>query len=275
MSDIVVHIRPRSSWQLFDLSEIWRFRELLYTFAWRNIKLRYKQTALGVIWVLFQPLISTIIFTVFFGNFAQIPSQGLPYPIFVLLGLVFWQFFSNSISQAANSFIENEALVKKVYFPRELLPLSTVATAALDFVISFVMMLCFFIYYKIVPTPQFLLILPIATLITVLASSGLGLLLSSINIKYRDVRYILPFFLQLLIFVTPVIYPLTIVRPAFQYLLALNPMTGVIDSLRSTLSTGQIANPEMLIISFVSSLVLFMIGVYYFRSTERFFADVL
>jgi lipopolysaccharide transport system permease protein len=271
----VVHIRPKSKWQLFDAKELWRFRELFYTFAWRNIKLRYKQTALGVLWVLFQPLVSTVIFTVFFGNFAQIPSQGLPYPVFVLLGLVFWQFFSNSLSQAANSFLENEALVKKVYFPREILPLSTVVTASIDFLIAFVMMIFFFVYYRIVPTPMFILILPVVTLITVLASGGLGLLLSSINIKYRDVRYILPFFLQLLIFVTPVIYPLTIVRPAFQYILALNPMTGVIDTLRSTLNTGEIANPQMLLISFLAAIAMFVVGAIYFRRTERFFADVL
>lgn len=271
----IVHIRPRSKWQLFDVKELWRFKELFYTFAWRNIKLRYKQTALGVTWVLFQPLISTVIFTIFFGNFAQIPSQGLPYPVFVLLGLVYWQFFSNSISQAASSFIENEALVKKIYFPREILPLSTVVTASIDFLIAFLMMICFFVYYQIMPTTMFILILPVVTLITVIASSGLGMLLSSINIKYRDVRYILPFFLQMLIFVTPVIYPLQIVRPSFQYILALNPMTGVIDTLRSTLISGEVANPQMLLISFISSIVLFVIGVLYFRATERFFADVL
>jgi len=271
----IVHIRPKSKWQLFDVKELWRFRELFYTFAWRNVKLRYKQTALGVTWVLFQPLVSTVIFTIFFGNFAQIPSQGLPYPVFVLLGLIFWQYFSNSVSQAANVFLENEALVKKIYFPREILPLSTVVTASIDFLISFVMMLCFFVYFQIMPTVQFVLILPVVTFITVLASAGLGLLLSSVNIKYRDVRYILPFFLQLLIFVTPVIYPLEIVRPSFRYLLSLNPMTGVIDTLRSTLSTGTIANPDMLLISFLSSIAVFVIGVLYFRATERFFADVL
>jgi lipopolysaccharide transport system permease protein len=273
--ETVVHIRPKSKWQLFDPAELWRFRELFYTFAWRDVKLRYKQTALGVAWVLFQPLVSTVIFTVFFGNFAKIPSQGLPYPIFVLLGLVFWQFFSNSVSHAAGSFIENEALVKKVYFPREILPLSTIVTASIDFLISLIMLACFFVYYQIAPTGLFLLILPLMIIITAFSSAGLGLLLSSINIKYRDVRYILPFFMQLLIFITPVIYPLTIVRPSFQYILALNPMTGVIDTLRSTLIDGSIAHPEMLMISFVSSIVVFVLGVLYFRATERFFADIL
>ncbi len=272
---VVVHIRPKSKWQLIDVAELWRFRELFFTFAWRNIKLRYKQTALGIIWVLLQPLVTTVIFTIFFGNFAKIPSQGLPYPIFVLLGLVFWQFFSNSVSQSASSFIENEALVKKVYFPREIMPLSTIVTASIDFLISMAMLAVFFVYYQIVPTLGFLLLLPLATLITITTSAGLGLLLSSINIKYRDVRYVLPFFLQTLIFVTPVIYPLAIVRPSFQILLAINPMTGVIDSLRSTLSSGAVANPAMLAISFFSSLIILVIGLLYFRRTERFFADIL
>lgn len=271
----VVHIRPKSRWQLFDAKELWRFRELFYTLAWRNIKLRYKQTALGVLWVLFQPLVSTVIFTVFFGNFAGIPSQGLPYPIFVMLGLVFWQFFSNSVSQASNSFIENEALVKKVYFPREILPLSSLLATAVDFGIALVMLAVFFVYYRIVPTSSFLLIIPLVTAITVLSSSGLGLLLSSVNIKYRDVRYILPFFMQLMLFVTPVIYPVNIVRPSFQTLLALNPMTGVIDTLRSTLVTGEISNYSTLGISVLSAVGLYVIGVSYFRHTERFFADTL
>lgn len=271
----LVHIKPKSSWQLFNFSEIWRFRELFYTFAWRDIKLRYKQTALGVAWVLFQPLISTVIFTVFFGNFANIPSQGLPYPVFVLLGLVFWGFFSTSLSHAANSFIENEQLVKKIYFPREILPLSTLVTAGIDFLIAFLMLLIFLIYFQLPLNILFIGIVLLSTLITMLTSAGLGLFLSSVNIKYRDVRYILPFFLQLLIFVTPVIYPVTIVRPSFQYILALNPMTGVIDSLRSSLSESIVAHPDMLFISLLSSLAIFTMGIVYFRSTERFFADVL
>lgn len=273
--DYILRIKPKSSWQLFDFTEIWKFKELFYMFAWRDIKLRYKQTVLGVAWVLFQPLISTIIFTVFFGNFAKIPSQGLPYPVFVLLGLVFWGFFSNSLSHAASSLIENEQLVKKVYFPREILPLSTLVTAGIDFLIAFGMLLIFLLYYQLIPSLMFLAIVLVSIVITVFTSAGLGLLLSSVNIKYRDVRYILPFFLQLLIFITPVIYPITIVRPSFQYVLALNPMTGVIDSLRSTLIDGVIAHPWMLGISLISSLVFFLVGVIYFRRTERFFADMM
>ena len=268
-------IRPKTAWQLVNVHELWRFRELLYTFSWRDIKLRYKQTALGVMWVLFQPLVNTVIFTVFFGQFAQIPSQNLPYPVFVLIGLVFWGFFSGVLTRASNSFIENEQLVKKVYFPRELLPLSTILTAGVDFGVSLIASFIVFMAYQIPMRPLFWLVLLLSTVITIFTSAGLGLFISSVNIKYRDVRYILPFFLQLLIFVTPVIYPLTIVRPSFQWLLSLNPMTGVIDSLRSSLATNSIAHPEMLLMSSLSAVGLLLLGFWYFRATERFFADEL
>jgi lipopolysaccharide transport system permease protein len=270
-----VIIRPKLPWQLVDLKELWAFRELLYIFTWRDIKLRYKQTVIGVLWVVLQPVVNTVIFTVFFGNFAKIPSGSLPYPVFVLLGLVFWGFFSASLSHAASIFIENEQLVKKVYFPRELLPISTIGTAFVDFLVTMLVLLVLLVVYRVTPYWQFFAFLPLAILITVLTTAGLGLLLASVNIKYRDVRYVIPFFLQTLIFVTPVIYPLNIVRPSFQYLLALNPMTGVIDTLRSTLSSGTVTHPEMLALAFVSSVIMFVVGLLYFRSTERFFADII
>lgn len=268
-------IKAQPKWQLIDLKELWLYRELLYIFAWRDIKVRYKQTAIGILWVVLQPLINTVIFTVFFGNYANIPSGSLPYPVFVFIGLLFWGFFSTSLSHAANSFIENEQLVKKVYFPRILLPVSTIVTAGVDFLVSLVLLILIMIGFHIVPNVIFLLFFLLSVVITGLTSAGLGLLLASINIKYRDVRYVIPFFLQTLIFVTPVIYPTNLVRPSFQYLLALNPMTGVIDGLRSTLSTGQLSNPIILAISILSSITLLIIGLLYFRRTERYFADIL
>lgn len=271
----VTIIKPQPKWYLLDFKELWDARELFYIFAWRDIKVRYKQTVVGVGWVVFQPLVNTVIFTVFFGNFAKIPSQNLPYPIFVLLGLVFWGFFSTGMSHAANAFIENDSLVKKVYFPREILVFSSIVTAFVDFLVSLGMLLVLFAFYKIVPSLPFLLMFFIGTLITIISSSGLGLFLASVNIKYRDVRYIIPFFLQLMIFITPVIYPLNIVRPSFQNILALNPMTGVIDGLRTTLATGTIVHPEAVAISFISSLAIFFIGLVYFRKTVTFFADIL
>lgn len=270
-----IRIVPKQKWQLIDLHELWQFRELFYILAWRDIKVRYKQTMIGVAWVLFQPLVSMVIFTVFFGNFAKIPSQNLPYPVFVLLGLVFWGFFSTSMSHAANSFIENDQLVKKVYFPREILAFSSVVTAFIDFAVSLAMLGVILAIFRVLPNPAFLLMLVVGICITAISSSGLGLLLASINIKYRDVRYIIPFFLQLMIFVTPVIYPLNIVRPSFQFMLSLNPMTGVIDGLRTTLATGAIVHPEAILISLASSLIFFFIGLVYFRKTVAFFADVL
>lgn len=273
--DLVTVIRSNPRWYLLDWAEIWKFRELFFIFTWRDIKVRYKQTAIGVAWVVFQPLVSTLIFTVFFGNFAKIPSQNLPYPVFVLLGLIFWGFFSTSLSHAASSFIENDQLVKKVYFPREILPFSAVFTALIDFIVSFILLIVVTFLYHVPLNFAFLGAVLIGLLITMIASSGLGLLLASVNIKYRDVRYILPFFLQLMIFVTPVIYPLNIVRPSFQFLLSLNPMTGVIDTLRTSLATGSLHNPQSLLISLLASMGIFLIGLLYFRKTVRFFADLL
>lgn len=268
-------IRPRSPWHFLDLAELWRYRELFYILSWRDLKVRYKQTFLGVSWALFQPLINMIIFTVFFGNFAGIPSDGLPYPVFVLLGLTFWGFFSNALSRAGNSFIENESLVKKVYFPREILTFSAVVTSFVDFLISLSILVIVIAYYGLAVNVLFISIMFLGILITAISSAGFGLFLASVNIKYRDVRYIIPFFLQLLIFVSPVIYPLTLVRSSFQYLLALNPMTGVIDSLRSTLISGTIAHPDMLVISAFTALISLLAGIAYFRKTERYFADII
>jgi len=268
-------IKPRPAWYIVNLQELWEFRELFYIFSWRDIKVRYKQTVLGILWVLLQPLLSMVIFTVFFGNFAHIPSDGLPYPVFVLLGLVFWGYFSGALSRASTAFIDNESLVKKVYFPREILPFSTVVTAFADFLVSLALFFIVAIVYHVPFNLAFFGMILLALVITTLTSAGLGLLVASINIKYRDVRYIIPYFLQLMIFVTPVIYPLSIVRPSFQFILALNPMAGVINSLRSVLTTGAVADPTHLIISLVSAVVLFIVGMLYFRRTERFFADIL
>lgn len=268
-------IRPRSPWRFLDLSELWEYRELFYILSWRDLKVRYKQTVLGILWALLQPLVNMIIFTVFFGKFAGIPSDGLPYPVFVLLGLTFWGFFSGALSKAGNSFIENEQLVKKVYFPREILTFSAVVTSFVDFLVSLAMLAVVIVYYSLPINFLFFALMFLGIIVTTLSSAGFGLFLASVNIKYRDVRYIIPFFLQLLIFISPVIYPLTIVRSSFQYVLALNPMTGVIDSLRSSLISGSIAHPNMLIISVISATIWFILGLVYFRRTERYFADII
>jgi len=268
-------IQPKPKWALLDLSEIWHYRELFYVLVWRDIKVRYKQTLLGASWAIFQPLSSMLIFTIFFGNFAKIPSGTLPYSLFVLTGLVFWTFFSGVLSAASNSLITNEDIVKKVYFPREILPISTIGTNFLDFIISFIILLLVSFYFHFVPGILVFAIVPLGIIIAAFGSVGLGLLLSAFNVRYRDVRYVLPFFIQMMIFLTPVIYPTSIMRPSFRYIIALNPMTGVIEAVRSVFAGTGITNWSILGISAASSVVLFVVGLLYFKATERFFADII
>lgn len=268
-------IKPKSKWALLDFSELWKFRELFFVFAWRDIKVRYKQTMLGAAWAIFQPLTSMFIFTLFFGNFAKIPSGELPYSLFVLTGLVFWNYFSGILSRASNSLIENEGIVKKVYFPREILPLSTVGANFIDFTVSLILLFGVSLCIHLIPNILFLLVIFLGLIIGTLGAGGLGLLFSSFNVKYRDVRYVLPFFIQMMIFLTPVIYPIDIMRPSLRYLIALNPMTGVIDAARVTFSGRSNLNWEILAISGVASVLIFVVGLYYFKSTERFFADLV
>lgn len=268
-------IKPQSNPFSLNLPELWQYRELFYILAWRDIKVRYKQTFLGILWVILQPLASTFIFTIFFGRLAQIPSGGLPYALFVLIGLVFWNFFNQSVTNASNSTINNEAIIKKIYFPRLILPLGTIVTASVDFAISLVLLSLAFIYFQISPTIYIIPAVIIGYLIVFITASGIGMFLSSVNVKYRDVRYILPFFTQLLLFLTPVIYPTTIVRPSNRLILALNPVTGVIEMVRASVDPSVILNPQVIAISVVSSLLIFIFGVFYFRRTESFFADII
>lgn len=273
-SNIVI-IKPKPKWELLDFSELWQYRELFYIFAWRDIKVRYKQTILGVGWAILQPFLSMVIFTIFFGDFAKIPSGNLPYPLFVLIGLVFWGFFSGILNTASMSLIANEAIVKKVYFPREILPLSTIGSNLVDFGISLVFLFMVSIYFNNLPSVLVFFIIPIGLLIGILGAGGFGLLLSALNIKYRDIRHALPFFIQMMVFLTPVIYPSTIMRTSFRYIIALNPMTGVIEAARLVFGGSTNVNWTILGISAASSVIIFLIGLYYFKSTERFFADLV
>ncbi|MCL4367005.1 ABC transporter permease [Patescibacteria group bacterium] len=274
-SDYLVKIKPKKVSVLLDLAEIWRYRDLLYIFVWRDIKVRYKQTLLGISWAVLQPIASMIIFTVFFGNLAKIPSGKLPYSLFVLCGLVFWIFFSSALTHAADSMVVNEGIIKKVYFPKIILPLSSVATSFVDFVINFIILLVFALVLGFIPSIQLLYILPAAILVTMLTAFGVGSFLAALNVKYRDVRYILPFFVQLLMFLTPVIYSLTIVAPNNRLLMALNPMTVVVESIRSTFAQGNLLPLNIVIISLLSCLGTIVVGLWYFRKTERFFADIV
>jgi lipopolysaccharide transport system permease protein len=274
MSTAVTVIRPKRLFHLSDLKELWNYRELLYFFSWRDLKVRYKQTVIGVLWSILQPLITMLVFTFFFGKLVGIPSDGVPYPIFVYTGLLFWQFFSDALNETSNALIANRAIITKVYFPRLILPVSAVLTKFVDFAISSIILVGLMIYYGYTPNLSGLLILPLLLVLTFMSAIGLGLLLSAVNVKYRDVRYALPFFIQLLLFVTPVIYPASIAG-AYSKVLALNPMMGVIQSARAALLGTTPINWTLILTSFIAGLVLLMIGLAYFKKTERYFADVI
>lgn len=257
---------------MFDMDwmDLWRYRDLFYIFAWRDIKVRYKQTVIGVLWVIIQPLLTMAIFTYFFGKLLGNNLGGLPYPIFVLCGLLFWDYFSSSLSRASNALIENEGIVKKVYFPRLLLPASTVFTGLVDFSISFVLVMIFSALFGFYPNWEIFVIVPVCVLMSMLTTIGLGLILSAANTKYRDVRYALPFFIQLLMFVSPVLYPVTY----FPDWLYLNPMAFVINSFRG-MYRGESLDLGHMAISTSVIVVLLVVGFVFFRSTEKYFADII
>jgi len=267
-------IRPRKTFSLKDIKELWQYKELLYFFTWRDLKVRYKQTFIGVAWAIFQPLITMIVFSIFFGGLAKIPSDGVPYPIFVYVGLLFWQFFSSALSDTSMTLISNQSIITKVYFPRLILPVSSVITKLVDFAIATLILVGLMFYYGYVPHISGLLILPLLLLITFMTSIGLGLFLASINVKYRDVRYVLPFFIQILLFLTPVIYPASIAGK-YSYLLAINPMMGVIQSARAAILGTAPINWLLINISLWGTLVLMIFGTYVFKKTERYFADII
>ncbi len=271
----MITITPRNNWWNIDWKELWRFRELFFIFAWRDIKVRYKQTFLGIAWTVFQPVTTMIIFTVFFGKLARISSGKLPYSLFVLGGLVFWNFFSGVLSHASNSLIENENLIKKVYFPKIFLPLSSILVSFVDFTINLIILILYSLVLKFTPSIYAILIIPLAILLTTVTSAGLSLFTSALNVRFRDVRYILPFFIQILLFVTPVIYPLSIVSSTNKLIMALNPMTAVIDSSREALSGTVILNWPVIITSITSAVIIFASGLAYFKHTEKYIADII
>ncbi|MDE1941266.1 MAG: ABC transporter permease, partial [Patescibacteria group bacterium] len=250
------------------------YRELLYFFTWRDLKVRYKQTFIGAAWAIFQPFVTMVVFSVFFGGLAKIPSDGVPYPIFVYTGLLFWQFFSAALSSTSNSLVGNQALITKVYFPRLILPVSSVITQLVDFAIAALILLGLMFYYGFMPSLLGIAIVPLLLIITFMASVGGGLFLAAINVKYRDVRYALPFFVQILLFVTPVIYPASIAGK-YSKLLAINPMTGVIQNARAALLGTAPVNWLLLGISAIGCFVLLIVGIYVFKKVERYFADIV
>ncbi len=273
MSSSVTIIRPKKVFSLKDIKELWDYRELMYFFVWRDFKVRYKQTIVGVGWAIFQPFMTMIVFSLFFGKLLNIPSDGTPYPIFVYTGLLFWQFFSSALADTSGVLVANQSIITKVYFPRLILPFASVATRLVDFAIASVILAGMMVYYGYTPHLSGLFILPLLLLITFMAAVGGGLFLAALNVKYRDVRYALPYFIQIMMFLTPVIYPASIAGK-YSFLLAINPMMGVIQTARATLLGTTTPNWFLLFLSFTACLIVLIIGIIYFKKVERYFADI-
>jgi len=269
----LVVIQPTKRWSLLSFKDIWAYRELLFFLTWRDVKVRYKQTALGAAWAILQPLFMMIIFTIFFGRLAAVDSAGIPYPVFALAGLVPWTFFSNAITASGNSLVGSANLITKVYFPRLIVPAAAMLAGLVDFVLAFVLLILLMVYYQIVPTIQ-LLFLPVLILLTALFSLGVGTWFSALNVKYRDVRFALPFLIQLWLFVSSVILPSSAIPQKWRWLLMLNPMSAIIEGYRSALFGLPFDWPALGIASALTILTL-LYAIYAFGRVERSFADII
>jgi len=269
-----VTIKPSKGWDIHTFKDLWNYRELLYFLIWRDIKVRYKQTLIGAAWAILQPVLTMIIFSIFFGKMAKIPSEGIPYPIFCFSGLLLWIYFSNAVSNSGNSLIGSANLITKVYFPRLIIPLSSALAGMVDYFIAFFILIFAAFLYGFFPNFSFIL-LPLTIFLGFISATGLGLWLSALNVKYRDVRYAIPFFIQLLLFATPVIYPATMIPEKFRWLLALNPISGIIDAHRACILGYKPVDWLSFGISTAVTLLIFISGFVFFRQTERFFADVI
>lgn len=266
-------IEPRKGWLGVNWREIWNYRELLFFLTWRDVKVRYKQTVLGFLWAFIQPFLKMVVFSVVFGRLAKMDSEGFPYPIFVYAGLLPWQFFAETLNRSSQSVVGNANLITKVYFPRLIMPISSVGACLVDFAISFSILIGLMFYYGIMPTFAAVLVLPLI-LLTIFTALGVGTLLSALNVAYRDFRYVIPFMVQIWMFATPVIYPVKIVPKNWQWLLFLNPMSGIVDAYRSAILGKPFAWGN-LAISVNVALLAFLCGLMYFRRFEREFADIV
>src|SRR5215471_1791222 len=269
-----LRIAPSRGWVSLKLGELWEYRELLYFLVWRDIKVRYKQTALGATWAIIQPLFTMLIFSLFFGHLAKMPSDNIPYPIFAFAALVPWTFFANGLSQSSNSLVGSSNLITKVYFPRLVIPISAVVSGVVDLALAFLVLLGMMAYYRVPPTINALL-LPAFLVLAFVTALGVGLWLSALNVEYRDIRYVLPFIVQFWMFATPIAYPSTLLHEPWRTIYSLNPMVGVIEGFRWAL-LGTNTNPGMMILaSSIASLLILIGGAFYFRRMEKTFADVV
>lgn len=270
----VIRIQPTEGWTSLKLSEIWNYRELITIFIWRDLKVRYRQTVIGVLWAIFQPLLTMVVFSVFFGRLAQIPSDEIPYPIFSYAALVPWSFFANSINQASNSLINNADMIKKIYFPRLTMPIASVLAAVVDFILAFLILLGMMLYYGFIPTIN-ILWFPVFVLLALTTALGVGFWLSAMNVQFRDVRYMIPFITQAWLFATPVAYPSSLLTEPWHTLYGLNPMVGVVEGFRWALLGTNTAPGPMFGVSFMVSFLVLISGIFYFRRMEKVFADVI
>jgi len=278
--ELVLFIRPSRGWTAINLKEIWNFRELIFFLIWRDIKVRYKQTVLGATWAIIQPFLTMVVFTIFFGKLAKVPSDNIPYPIFSYSGLLPWGLFVKGLADAGHSLISHRAMITKIYFPRLVIPFSSVLSGIVDFGLAFIVLIGIMIYYQFIPgstyqinlTPA-LLALPLFIILALITALGVGLWLSALNVIYRDINYILPFLTQFWLFITPIAYPSSMIPEKWQLLYAINPMTGVVEGFRWALLGTETAPGPMLAVSTTISLIILITGLFYFRRMERTFAD--
>ena len=271
----VTILQPATGWGALNLRDLWLYRELIYFLTWRDLKVRYKQTLLGASWAILQPFLTMVVFSIFFGGLAKVPSDGVPYPIFSFAALVPWGLFSNAISVAGRSLVQNRHMITKIYFPRVILPLSATLAGVVDFLIAFVILIGMLFYYKM-PLTIYALTIPLFLLLALITSIGIGLWLAALNVQYRDVGYVTPFLTQFWMFITPIAYGASMVPQKWQFLYSLNPMTGVVEGFRwALLGTSQGAPGTQLVISFAVSMILLLTGLLYFRRMERTFADMV
>jgi lipopolysaccharide transport system permease protein len=272
--DPIVTIAPSTGWIPLRIAELWAFRELLVFLVWRDIKVRYKQTALGAIWAVLQPIMTMAVFSLFFGRLARVPSDGIPYPLFSLAALVPWTFFASGLAQSANSLVGSANLIKKVYFPRLTIPIATVLAESVDFSLAFLVLLAMMLGYGIVPGAR-IVWLPLFVALAFVTSLGVGLWLSALNVEFRDVRYVVPFITQFWMFGTPIAYPSSLLTEPWRTLYGLNPMAGVVEGFRWSLLGTRSAPGPMIGLSALVALVILVGGAFYFRRMERNFADVV
>jgi lipopolysaccharide transport system permease protein len=269
-----LRIAPSKGWVPLKLRELWEYRELLYFLIWRDVKVRYKQTALGAAWAIIQPFFTMVVFSLFFGQLAKVPSDGIPYPVFSFAALVPWTFFSNGLSQSSNSLVGSSNLITKVYFPRLIIPLASVFSGVVDFALAFIVLLGMMLYYGLIPTFNALW-LPLFLLLSLVTSLGVGLWLSALNVEYRDVRYVVPFITQFWLFATPIAYPSSLLHEPWRTIYGLNPMVGVVEGFRWALLRTNTAPGPIIAVSAAAAIVILITGAFYFRRMEKTFADIV